>query len=166
MQFFLIKPGIDDGDIFHFEDFDINEWDNCRTLYYKNSIVTKRALLEFLPKLLNGEVNFYQQKGEPTYYPKRTEEDGRIDWKKTVFEIYNFIRAITEPYPGAFCFCKGQKIKIWKATPFDTRIVYSNALEGEVVEKFKNGDFVVNLNSGLLLVDSYEGNVALGDILK
>ncbi|MBK8606779.1 MAG: hypothetical protein IPN82_08085 [Chitinophagaceae bacterium] len=52
IQYFLIKAGVDDGDIFYFESFDINEWDTCRTLYYKNSIVTKRVLVKWIPELL------------------------------------------------------------------------------------------------------------------
>src|SRR5580765_8290115 len=46
IHFFIIKPGVDDGDIFHYEMFDINEWDDCNTLYYKNVIVSKQVLLK------------------------------------------------------------------------------------------------------------------------
>lgn len=168
IHYFIIKPGIDDGDVFHYEIFDINEWDSCKTLYYKNAIVTQKVMLQFIPKLLKGEVATYPQIGEPTYYSKRTSEDGKINWAKNIFEIYNFIRALTKPYPGAFSFIENQKITIWEAQPFDTRITYLGAAEAEVMEVFDNGDFVINCNSGLLLVTMYDSASILkkGTILK
>lgn len=166
IQYFIIKNGVDDGDIFHYEKFDINEWDDCKTLYYKNSIITKNVLLNWIPLLLQGRVKVKPQIGTPTYYPKRTPEDGLIDWTKTVLEIYNFIRAITKPYPGAYAYLDGKKIIIWKAQPFDTQIDYLNSTEGEIVEVFDDGNFVVNCNSGLLLVTNYSGRIFLGGKLN
>ena len=161
MHYFIIKAGVDDGDVFHFEMFDINAWDTCKTLYYKNIIVTKKVLINFIPKLLKNEYTSYTQEGNPSYYPKRTPDDGKINWQNTVFEIYNFVRAITKPYPGAFCFVNNFKILIWKAQPFDSRIFYMNKTQGEVLEVFFNGDFIVNCNSGLLLITEYECEIAI-----
>jgi len=155
IHYFIIKPGIDDGDIFYYEIFDINEWDDCNTLYYKNVIVSKQVLLKEIPLLLSGNYTVIPQQGEPSYYMKRTAEDGLIDWKKNVFDIYNFIRAITQPFPGAFSYIGEEKIIIWKAQPFDTKISFPNAAIGEIVEVFSNGDFVVNCDLGLLLVTNY-----------
>jgi methionyl-tRNA formyltransferase len=155
IHYFIIKPGVDDGDIFHYEIFDINHWDTCKTLYYKNSITTKTTLHKWVPKLLNNNFTALPQCGKPTYYPKRTAEDGIIDWSKTVFQIYDHVRALTRPYPGAFSYINGKKVSIWKAQPFDTRITYPSAVEGQVVETFQNGDLVINCNSGLLLLTEY-----------
>lgn len=157
LQLFLLKAGIDDGEVLDWEIFDINQWDTCQTLYYKNEILTSRMLLRTMSKILNGTIQPISQKGSPTYYPKRTPEDGEIDWRKSVFEIYNFIRAITRPYPGAFSYLDNKKIFIWKAQPFDTRITYPDAQEGEIVEILSTGHYVVNCNSGLLLVTESEG---------
>jgi methionyl-tRNA formyltransferase len=168
IHYFIIKAGVDDGDVFHYEMFDINEWDTCKTLYYKNAIITQKILLNFIPKLLKNDFIIYPQEGEASYYPKRTEKDGQIDWTKNVFEIYNFIRALTKPYPGAFSFVNNERIFIWQAQPFDTRITYHQSKEGEVVAVFVNGDFIVNCNSGLLLVTNYDSNEIIfkGLVLK
>jgi methionyl-tRNA formyltransferase len=150
---FLMKPAADDGDVVAFEMFDVNEWDTCRTLYYKLSVVYKRMLLEHVPHLLAGRARPVPQVGEPSYYPKRTPADGLIDWSRPVFQIHDFIRALTHPYPGAFSYLDGEAPAFfWGAQPFDTRIAYFGAAEGEVVERFTTGEFVVNCNSGLLLV--------------
>lgn len=164
LHLFLMTPKVDDGDIVAYELFDINQWDTCRTLYYKNSIVSKRMLVKYIPKILSGDLQTIQQKGEPTYYPKRTPEDGLIDWNKNVSEIYNFIRALTKPYPGAFTYLNGNKVFIWEAQPFDTKITYPNSKKGEIVEVFSTGNFLVNCNPGLLLVTECNTNVFTGQI--
>ncbi|WP_417559036.1 methionyl-tRNA formyltransferase [Mesoflavibacter zeaxanthinifaciens] len=161
LHFFLMKSGVDDGDVFHYETFDINDWDTCKTLYYKNSILTKNILLSFIPKLLDNDYTIIPQVGVPTYYKKRTPEDGIIDWTNTVFVIHNFVRALTKPYPGAFSFVNNEKILFWKVQPFDTRITYPNALEGEIVEIFDSTDFIVQCNSGLLLVTEYSCKISI-----
>lgn len=166
LHFFIIKPGIDDGDVFHHEIFDINEWDDCNTLYYKNIILSRQVLMKQIPLLLAGDYKVIPQEGEPTYYPKRTPEDGIIDWSKDVFEIYNFIRAQTKPFPGAFSFLEGKKITLWKAQPFDTRIEFPGAQNGEITEVFLNGQFIIRCKGGSLLVTDWEYNQAILQIGK
>ena len=156
MHLFLIKPGIDDGDVFDYEFFDINEFDTIKTLYYKKTILTKRMILRNIPKLLSGDIKTTPQEGIPSYYPKRTPDDGLIDWEEMdVRYIYNFVRAQTKPYPGAFGTIDGKKYKIWGSKVFDTRISYPDHKYGACVEKFEN-DMVINCRGGLLLVDDYE----------
>ena len=161
LHFFLMKPGVDDGDIFHFEMFDVNLWDTCKTLYYKNSILTAKILLDYIPKLLSSNFNILPQLGNPTYYKKRTIDDGLISWESTVYDIYNFTRALTKPYPGAFTYLDTEKIFFWSTQPFDTRISYPLSVEGEVVEVFNSNDFVVKCNSGLLLVTDYSPKLSI-----
>ena len=161
-----MKPGVDDGDIISYEVFDINKWDSCKTLYYKISILQKRMLKDNIPKLIKNNFQKTPQEGEPTFYPKRTPEDGKINWKKSDLELYDFIRAITKPYPGAFTFNDKSRINIWKAQPFDSKIIYAQNQIGEIVEKFSSGDFIVKCAKGSLLVTEYEGDVSLGNIFS
>ena len=124
LQLFMLTPGVDDGDIIYHETFDINEWDTCKTIYYKTSIVMKKSLLKLIPNILSNDFSHIPQSGEPSFYPKRTPEDGLIDWDKPLKEIHNFMKALTKPYPGAFSFIGKQKIMIWEAQPFDTKISF------------------------------------------
>lgn len=164
VHLFMMKPEADNGDIVDFNFFDINDYDDCETLYMKLSIVTKKLYLNNIDKLLSNNYKLIKQIGEPSYYPKRTPDDGKISWRKDVFEINNFIRALTKPYPGAFTYINNKRINIWKSQVFDTRISYYGCSIGEVVELFENNNFIVNCNSGLLLITEYEGVVNLGDI--
>lgn len=156
LHLFLIKAGVDDGDVFAIEDFDITPFDDIETLYLKVSLSTRRLLLRHLADLLANQVEFRPQIGEPSYYPKRSPEDGRIDWEKMdVHQVYDFIRAQTRPYPGAFGAVNGRAIRIWKARPFDTRLDYPGAAYGAVVERFGER-LLLNCRGGLLLVEDYE----------
>ena len=165
MHLFSLSSGVDDGKIITYKTFDINKWDTCRTLYYKNSIVSKKMLASHIPKIFNGKIRTKSQKGKPTYLPKRTPEDGIINWKKSSVEIFNLVRAVTKPYPGAFTFTKTQKIIVWNAFPFDNSIKYSDFKNGQVVEKFFTGDLVIKCGKGTLLITNYEGSVNKNEIL-
>ena len=166
LHLFFLTKNVDDGDVIDYKIFDINNWDTCRTLYYKFSIMAKIMLKEQIPKILKNDFQIKSQGDDASYYPKRVPDDGIINWSQTVFDIYNFIRALTKPYPGSFTFNKNEKIYIWNAQPFDTSITFANAKFGEVVEKFFTGDFVVNCKSGLLLVTNYDGIVNIGDVFS
>lgn len=43
-----------------------------------------------------------QDESEATYFGGRKPEDGRIHWEQSARDIFNLIRAVTRPYPGAF----------------------------------------------------------------
>ena len=81
-------------------------------------------------------------------------------------EIYNFIRALTKPYPGAFSYIKGEKIFFWRAQPFDTKITYANNKIGEVLEKFSSNDILIKTKTGILLVTEYDGLIQQNDIFE
>ena len=153
---FLMRSGVDDGDVFDYSDFDINLYDTIETLYLKLAIVTRTMLMVNIPKLLSGDIAFLPQVGIPSYYNKRCREDGRINWQEMdVTLIASLIRALSKPYPGAIAIIESREIVIWSAQIFDTRITYHGTDYGEVVERF-DGCFVVNCCGGLLLVTNYE----------
>ncbi len=160
---FKLSPGIDDGDIIDYQIFQINEYDDCKTLYYKVSVSVKRMLLRSIPKLLKGDFNFIKQVGNPTYFEKRTPSDGKIIWSSPVQDIQNLIRGVTRPYPGAFTEYNEIKIKIWKSQIWDELLdFYRENSYGEIVEVFGN-EFVIKCYGGLLLVTEHEDlNIYVG----
>lgn len=156
LQMFFYDENVDAGSIIGWEILDINPFDTVKTLYYKTVIASIRLILKFLPLILEGKTPCYPQLGEPSYYPKRTPEDGRIDWNKSTIDIYNLIRGVTKPYPGAFSFLAEHKVILWRAQPFSKRLTTPKT-PGEVVATFSNGDFVVSTKDGSLLICEYEG---------
>ncbi len=93
--------------------------DTARTLYGKLCRQAAILLDETLPLMKAGRIPQYPQDlAAGSYYGGRTPEDGRIDWRRPALDIYNLIRAVTEPYPGAFTFTTGgDKVFIWRALP-------------------------------------------------
>lgn len=81
--------------------------------------VTKAALAVLersLDSLLAGNPKLEKQdEKQASYFGKRTPEDGRIDFTKSAREVFNLIRGISRPFPGAFFDNAGVKILIWRA---------------------------------------------------
>ena len=166
LHVFYLDPGADSGDIIDFMEFDLNKWDTCKTAYYKVQICLRKMLLKNLPLIFENKVKAIKQDHtKATYYPKRTPKDGVIRWSKPTNEIYNLIRAVTKPYPGAFT--PNKEVMIWKSQPFDSKISYPNSKEGEVIEIFDDKSFVVKTIDSSLYITEYESPTLLkiGDIL-
>src|SRR5947199_204944 len=50
-----------------------------------------------------GDVPRIQQDhSQATVFPRRKPDDGLIDWNMSVRSVWNLIRAVAHPYPGAF----------------------------------------------------------------
>lgn len=168
---FQYKPGVDDGPIAGVQTFDINQYDTCLTLHFKNTISMIWLCVKYLPSLIDGSAELAPQPKEGVaYYPKRSEEDGLIYWEDSTKDIYNLIRAVTKPFPGAFSYLDddlSKKIYIWAAQPFDTKLDYKNAGPGEIVEVFYNSMFAVKTSDSVMLITESEGhNFTTKDIGK
>lgn len=168
MHYFIIKPGIDDGDVFCVRQFDITVWDDIKTLYYKISVITSQMFLEWIPKLSKLDYSLDKQVGSATHYAKRGESDGEIDWNQSVDSIYNLVRAVTKPYPGAFSFLNNEEIKFWEVQPFDYIIDFKEMEFGTICFLFEDSSFVVKCNGGTLLVKNYEynGEIVVGEMFR
>lgn len=146
----------DSGDIAGTVKFDISPHDDIRTLYYKTAVATQRILAATLDDILAGTHEFRSQAGTPTYYHKREPEDGAINWKNPTHEVYNLVRAVARPYPGAFTAYEGERVIIWEAMPFSDDFRFE-ADPGTVVRTFETtGEFVVKTADGTLLVTDWE----------
>ena len=55
-----------------------------------------------------------QDEYSATYFGKRTPEDGRINWNWQKERIFNWVRALSNPYPGAFTFLGEEKLIVDK----------------------------------------------------
>ena len=117
LHYMIDKP--DAGDIVGQKAVEIDLSDTAKTLYDKLCGAAKDLLDEVLPLINKGEIPRRKQDLKAgSYYGGRRPEDGRIDWNKSSAEIYNLIRAVTEPYPGAFALLNNdEKIIIWWAEP-------------------------------------------------
>lgn len=115
VSFFKFDDSVDGGDLICQKSFNIEDNDSISDVYYKATELSKTILIEVLPKLDTIELK-KQDKSKLEIWPKRSPQDGEIDFTKSSTEIYNFIRAQSNPYPGAFFrTVDGRKIIIEKA---------------------------------------------------
>ncbi len=106
----------DAGDIIAQKEVEIDIEDTALTLYRKLEGCAGPLLTQYIPQLLKGTApRIPQDHSRASYFGGRTPEDGKIDWSWEAIRIYNLIRAVTWPYPGAFTFLNGEKIMFWKA---------------------------------------------------
>ncbi|MBP2199726.1 bifunctional UDP-4-amino-4-deoxy-L-arabinose formyltransferase/UDP-glucuronic acid oxidase ArnA [Pantoea cypripedii] len=105
----------DAGDIVSQVRVPIDEQDNVLTLHRKLVLSATQLLESVLPAMKRGEINAQpQDESEATVVGRRTPEDGRIDWSRPAHEINNLIRAVTDPWPGAFGYAGTVKFIVWK----------------------------------------------------
>ncbi len=109
----------DAGDIVGQKEIPIAFEDTAATLYQKLCVEAKELLQEVLPLIKKGIASrLTQNLKQESYYGGRRPEDGKIDWSWPVIQIYNLVRAVTDPYPGAFTYLpNGEKLFIWWAFP-------------------------------------------------
>lgn len=133
----------------------------------------QQLVTTYVPLIASNKVEFFHQPPlESSFYPKRTMEDGFIDWNDSTETIYNLIRAVSFPYPSAFTFDdKGQKVAIDISSPFDNALFDSNVIPGTILDiSMALNQFVVKTGTGSLLVKQYSGvnleSLSIGFVLK
>lgn len=112
----VAKP--DAGDLVDQEKVPIAFEDTAYTLFKKLEVTAGTLLDRALPLIREGRTP-----GRPmdlaagSYFSGRKPDDGRIDWSWPASRIYDLVRAVTHPYPGAFTSSGGRKLFVWWALP-------------------------------------------------
>ncbi|RWR02636.1 UDP-4-amino-4-deoxy-L-arabinose formyltransferase [[Pantoea] beijingensis] len=112
----------DAGDIVAQERVAIAAEDTALTLHHKLCETAMSLLAKTLPTIKTGHFpQMAQDDAKATYFGGRSPKDGAICWESSAAEANNLVRAVTEPWPGAFSFVGGSKFIIWKS-----RVLASN----------------------------------------
>ena len=116
----------DAGDIVAQRACAIDDADTALTLYRKLVPLGAEIIREYHPLIVTGRApRIKQDLTRGSYFGRRRPADGRIDWRWPARRIFNLIRAVTHPYPGAFCYAAGRKIFLWQA-----RIAHEDGILG------------------------------------
>ncbi|MGH7916092.1 MAG: formyltransferase [Candidatus Binataceae bacterium] len=106
----------DAGDIVGQRAVAIGDEDTALSLFHKLVPLAVELIREFHPLIVAGRAPRHPQDlSKGCYVGRRRPRDGRIDWRWPARRIFNMVRAVTHPYPGAFCFANGRKLLIWCA---------------------------------------------------
>ena len=94
----------------------IERSDTGLTLHAKLRDAATSLLRDALPQLVAGKLTeTAQDDSQASYFGRRTAADGKLEWKKPAEELFNLVRAVTQPYPGAFCAVGEHKLIVWQA---------------------------------------------------
>ena len=123
----------DAGDIVGQKVVAISNEDTALTLTQKVTAAACEIIKEVYPLIETKNLKPRKQDMSiSTYFGRRTPADGLIDWNQNAQTIYNLIRAVTKPFPGAFFEENGKKIIIWRAKVLPTK---TQAAAGTTVSK-------------------------------
>lgn len=111
-----LDPEVDRGDIIDQARIPISPYDTCQTIYEHVAESNRVMILRALGQLSKGvRPGLPQPETTEPLLPGRTPKDGVVDWRRGAPEVYNFIRALTRPYPGAFSTLDEMRWVLWQA---------------------------------------------------
>jgi methionyl-tRNA formyltransferase len=108
----------DHGDIIAQRAVPIAIEDTALTLSRKLTDAARQLLADTYPLILSGQApRIPQDDSAATRVGRRRPADGLIDWSVPSWQVYNLIRAVTHPFPGAFTFLESRRVFLWAARP-------------------------------------------------
>ncbi len=114
LHFMVAKA--DAGDIVDQQAVPILPDDTARQVFDKVTVAAEQVLWRALPSILAGRpTRRANDIAAGSYFGRRTPEDGRIDWRRDAADVYNLIRAVAPPYPGAFTEVAGVRVVVAEA---------------------------------------------------
>lgn len=157
VSFFKIDTGVDTGMLIAQREFNIAPDAYVSDLYDTVARELSQGFYDIYRQIESGEPFQLSPQADSgvTVRGKRSPEDGLISFDQPVEAIERLIRAVSKPYPGAYCYYKDQKIVFWRVA-FDRENRYSGTL-GQVLRRGDVGILVRFANGNLWLQSpSYE----------
>jgi methionyl-tRNA formyltransferase len=152
--FFAMDAGADSGAIVDQRPIAIAPTDYAADLYAKVADVARGQLTDIVDALAHGDLPLRPQNGALTnHWRKRTAVDGAIDWRMSARSIYNLVRALSRPYPGAHCASAAGPIKVWRT---EVGPAGANNLEPGKVLGADRSAFLVKCGEGTLRITDHE----------
>ena len=155
---FYLNPLMDGGDIVGQKQFSIGPDETGPEIYSQVCLATVDLVIECWPRLAEGTAPRLQQNyNSGSFTCSRTPTDGMIDWSSPTRQIYNLIRALVHPYPGAFTFFRGERVIIRKALYLEVVPLYRGRIPGAIVRVEKiDGSVDVLTGDGVLKIYELE----------
>ena len=122
--------------------------DTAAKVFGKVVVAAEQTLWRVLPEMLAGRTpQLPNDLTQGSYFGGRRAEDGRIDWQQPAPAIYNLVRAVAPPYPGAWTLLGDARLVI-----ADARLLAAPAAEAIRSQAFASKQ--LNLVPGLTVVDN------------
>ncbi|ABF11453.1 formyltransferase [Cupriavidus metallidurans] len=98
--------------------------DTAGEVFEKVTVAAEQTLWRALPAMMAGQTPKRPNVlSEGSYFSGRKPEDGRIDFSQPAAAVYNLIRAVAPPYPGAFTDIGGRRFIVAQARRLESSSV-------------------------------------------
>lgn len=146
----FIEEGCDVGDIVYQERIKIeNHYTGADLLNIFQNIYPK-IIFKILENISEGKIiRIPQDNKESTYFPKRVPEDGLLNWNWQKERIYNWIRALSNPYPGAYTYYNNERLIIDEIR-FSNLGFDSSIKNGTIISLNENSFPIVKVQNGTI----------------
>ena len=151
---FSLSNGIDDGPIWAQGSVEVKETDYISDIQNKLDGKIAEVLRDKYLHILNGTARPMEQNHAlASYCAIRSRGDGNIGWHKSAKEIYDFIRAQSDPYPGALTNFQGKLMIIRRAKLFESPYY---GTPGQVARIASDGVYIICGDHRAIIVEEVE----------
>jgi methionyl-tRNA formyltransferase len=113
----LMDDTFDGGDIVLQRSVPVGPKDTSADLFHRTLELFGPMTLDALGLMASGRTTWTKQdRSKASFFHKRSIEDSRIDWTWPAEDLDRLVRAQSDPYPNAFTYHRGRRIRISKAT--------------------------------------------------
>lgn len=114
---FRMDTGVDAGAILCQKWFDIPLRAYAMDVYRLVANGLREGYSELYRAFASGEIvtGIAQDLTQASHRAKRVPADGHLDFTRCAVELDALVRAVSQPYPGAYSYFDGRKVEIWRA---------------------------------------------------
>ncbi|TDD09943.1 methionyl-tRNA formyltransferase [Nonomuraea deserti] len=113
----LMDEELDAGDIVLQRAVRVGPSDTATDLFHRTVALIRPIVRDALALIGSGRAApVAQDRSKASFFHKRSVEDSRIVWSWPAEDIERLVRAQSDPYPNAFTFYKGERIRVLKAS--------------------------------------------------
>ncbi len=112
----MMTSRADAGDIVGQLPVAIKPQDNALSLHHKLRDAASQLLGDILPTIIREDFPRQpQDHSQATVVGRRSPEDGQLAWSRPAEQLHNLVRAVSDPWPGAYGYVGTNKFIVWKS---------------------------------------------------
>ncbi|MFG2051407.1 methionyl-tRNA formyltransferase [Micromonospora sp. NPDC048935] len=113
----MMDAELDAGNIVLQRSVPVGPRDTTTDLFHKTLELFGPITVDGLALIASGKTDWTpQDRSKASFFHKRSDEDNRIDWTWSAEELDRLVRAQSDPYPNAYAFHRGQRLRITAAS--------------------------------------------------